>query len=86
MENLHKSHFSDDLPIVVTHGGTLSNIIVWWLGIPLDVLRERGPFAASPGSISVLGRNHYDNPVIERLNDISHLYQAGLADGRDIQG
>ncbi len=85
MENLHKSHSSDRLPIVVTHGGTLSNIVTWWLRLPLNVLPERTPFVASPASISVLRRNQYDNPVIERLNDRSHLYHAGLASGEDLR-
>lgn len=86
MDGLVDSLEPGQMPIVVTHGGTMSNIVTWWLRLPLDVLPERTPFAASPASISVLRRNQYDNPVIERLNDISHLYQAGLADGRDIQG
>ena len=60
-------------PVLVVHGGTLSNVVVWWLGIPLDVLPERTCFAASPGSISVLKKNRYGNPVIETLNDCSHL-------------
>lgn len=74
------------LPVVVTHGGTLSNIVVRWLGLPLDALPERTPFAASPGSISILRRNEHGNPVIERLNDRTHLYQADLADGGDLRG
>jgi probable phosphoglycerate mutase len=59
--------------ICVVHGGTLSNIIVWWLDIPLDDLPERTCFAASPGSLSVLKRNRYGNPVLECLNDRAHL-------------
>jgi probable phosphoglycerate mutase len=55
--------------VCIVHGGTLSNIVVWWLGIPLDDLPERTCFAASPGSLSVLKRNRYGNPVVERLND-----------------
>ena len=86
MDNILKSHPSDHLAILVTHGGALGNIVTWWLGIPLDVLPERTPFAASPASISVLGKNHYDNHVIERLNDRSHLYQAGLTGGEDLRG
>jgi broad specificity phosphatase PhoE len=57
------------LPVLVTHGGTLSNLVVAWLGLPLDVLPERTCFSAIPGSISVLKRNRYGNPMIDRLND-----------------
>ena len=85
LENLSGTHPSDSLPIVVTHGGALSTIVVWWLRLPVDALRERAPFSASPGSISVLARNPYDDPVIERLNDKSHLYQANLAEGKDLR-
>lgn len=69
---------ADCLPIVVTHGGTLSNIIAWWLRLSLDVLPERTPFAATPGSISVLRANRFGNPVLERLNDAAHLQAAGV--------
>ena len=84
MDSLANSVDFGHLPIIVTHGGTLSNIVVWWLRLPLDSLPERTPFAASPASISVLRMNQYDNPVIGRLNDRSHLYQAGLAQGIDL--
>ena len=80
MDRLAAALDPDILPILVTHGGTQSNIVVWWLGLPLDVLPERTCFAGSPASLSVLRRNEYDHPVIERLNDRSHLCEAGLAD------
>lgn len=63
----------DVVPLLVVHGGTLSNVVTWWLRLPLDVLPERTPFAASPGSISVLRKNGHNNPIIERLNDTAHL-------------
>ncbi len=84
MDGLVEKHGPQYLPILVVHGGTLSNIVVWWLRLPLDDLPERTPFAASPASISVLRRNQYGNPVIERLNDRSHLYRTGLAEGADM--
>ena len=68
-------------PVLVVHGGTLSNIVVWWLGIPLDVLPDRTCFAATPGSISVLKKNRYGHPGIESLNDRAHL--AGI-DEQDV--
>ena len=63
----------DALPVLIVHGGTLSNIVVWWLRLPLDHLPEFTCFAATPGSLSILEKNPYGNPVVERLNDQSHL-------------
>ena len=73
MNGVAEQHPDRELAIFAVHGGTLSNIVVWWLGIPLDALAERTCFAATPGSLSVLKRNRYGSPVIERLNDRSHL-------------
>ena len=73
MARLSDEHDEELLPIIVTHGGALLNIVVWWLGIPLDDLPERTPFTASPGSISILKANRPHSIAIERLNDVSHL-------------
>jgi len=59
--------------IIVCHGGTLSNIVVWWLNLNLDALSEMNPFMGEPGSISILVKNQYDNNVVQKLNDTSHL-------------
>jgi probable phosphoglycerate mutase len=81
MERIAREHPAECVPIVVSHGGTLSNIVAWWLRLPLDVLPERTCFAGSPGSISVLKANRFSNPVIGSLNDTSHLEVAGLGRG-----
>lgn len=73
MDGVAEQHSDRELAIFSVHGGTLSNIVVWWLGIPLDVLPERTCFSATSGSLSVLNKNQYGNPLIERLNDRSHL-------------
>jgi len=73
MARLAREHEEDRLPILVVHGGTLSNLVVWWLGLPLDALPERTCFSASPGSLSILKKSEYGNAVIERLNDRAHL-------------
>ncbi len=78
MDGLVSSHSQELPPVLVVHGGTLSNIAAWWLRLELDTLSERTPFAASPGSISVLKTNQHDNRVIGTLNDRAHLYLAGL--------
>lgn len=72
-----------ELPIIVSHGGTQNNIIAWWLRLSADMLAEVS-FTATPGSISVLGTNKWNERAIKRLNDISHLYHAGLANGGDL--
>ncbi len=73
MDGVAERHSDKELPLFCVHGGTLSNIVVWWLGIPLDVLPERTCFAAAPGSVSILNKNQYGNPLIEGLNDRAHL-------------
>ena len=78
LEHLEQTHNSECLPILVTHGGTVSCIVTWWLKLELDVLPERTPFTGAPGSLVILRRNQYGNPVIERPNDQIHLHDAGL--------
>jgi broad specificity phosphatase PhoE len=73
-----------DAAIVVTHGGTTSNIVTWWLRLELDSLPERTPFAGAPGGISSLRINRFGNPVVERLNDRTHLHAASLGGGREL--
>jgi broad specificity phosphatase PhoE len=73
MDGLTQKHPDDELAVFVVHGGTLTNIVTCWLGLPLDVLLERWCFRGSPGSISILNRNQFGNPILERLNDRSHL-------------
>ena len=76
MDGVTEQHPEGELAIFSVPGGTLSNIVVWWLGIPLDVLPERTCFSATPGSLSVLKKNRHGNPAIGQLNDRAHL--AGL--------
>ena len=82
MDRLRKDFMG--LPIIVSHGGTQQNIIAWWLKLLADMLGEVS-FIATPGSISVLGVSKWNERAIERLNDRSHLYQAGLAGGEDLR-
>jgi broad specificity phosphatase PhoE len=86
MDRLCDEHDEDRLAIVVTHGGTLSNIVVWWLGIPLDDLPERTCFTASSGSISVLTANRPNRVGIETLNDVCHLAGGLRSDNMGIFG
>ncbi|OMF18521.1 hypothetical protein BK133_30460 [Paenibacillus sp. FSL H8-0548] len=58
--------------IIITHGGTLAYIIAWWLKLQPEVL-EKAYFSASVGSISSLHENIYQQNVLHKLNDTSHL-------------
>ena len=64
------------VPIIVAHGGTLNNIVAWWLGLPADML-ARVSFQPSPASISVLGVSKWGERAIKSLNDRSHLATIG---------
>ncbi len=59
--------------IIVTHGGTLSFIIAWWLKFEESQLIQ-SYIAASPASISKLRTSeYYDQNMMTLLNDTSHL-------------
>ena len=64
--------------IFVTHGGTIINIIAWWLGLDFETL-SRVTFRTSPASISVLGSTRLRERAIFSLNDSAHLYSSGLS-------
>jgi probable phosphoglycerate mutase len=63
--------------LLVTHGGTIVNIVAWWLGLEVDQL-SRVSFPVAPASLSVLTVNHWQEHALERLNDTAHLQMAGL--------
>jgi broad specificity phosphatase PhoE len=63
--------------LLVTHGGTIINIVAWWLQLDIDML-DKVSFHTSPASLSVLRTNQWNERTIERLNDTAHLYAAGL--------
>jgi broad specificity phosphatase PhoE len=63
--------------LLVTHGGTIINIIAWWLGLDL-AQQSRTSFAVAPASLSVLLVNRWGEHTLERLNDTAHLQAQGL--------
>lgn len=67
----------DHTPIFISHAATIHVIITWWLQLPIEY---NTVFGISPASITVLTHNHWNEPVLERLNDCAHIYTAGLAD------
>ena len=67
-----------NLVLLVAHGGTIINIITWWLRLDISSLSKIS-FDAAPTSISVLRTNDCQKRTIERFNDTAHLYKEGLA-------
>ena len=64
------------LPLLVTHGGVIMNIIAWWLRLGPETL-QRTWFGAHPASITVLHADEtraWSHRGVERLGDIAHLY------------
>ena len=63
--------------IIISHKGTIQNIIFAWLGLDIDdVNRLNFSVDILPSSLSVLAINKWKEHAIFRLNDLSHL-QAG---------
>ncbi len=84
MQTLTAEH--DGLGIIVTHGGSLVNAVVWWLGLGLGAWEGTlMAFGVDPTSITVLRTNHFDERMVERLNDTAHLYADGLSEGMSLQ-
>ena len=73
----HLSEGCPCTPVVVTHGGTLTNIVGWWLGLDMEAI-DRVSFKVAPASLTVLGTSNLGERTIERLNDVNHLLSAGL--------
>ena len=72
MDRIYSSEINN--LIIVTHGGTLGYIIVWWMNFKPEML-VKAYFAASVGSISVLSKNNYNQNVLKIMNDTSHLLE-----------
>jgi probable phosphoglycerate mutase len=60
------------LPVVVSHGGTLTCLVARWLLLSPEALEPIG-FAFHPVSITVLQTDRHGGPVVERLNDTAHV-------------
>lgn len=58
--------------IIVTHGGVIPMVILWWLRLPLEVLENSG-FVSRVGGITKLQVDFEDRRILSILSDISHL-------------
>lgn len=74
---MEKIDGSDERVLIVTHGGTIQNIIRWWINTPLSDFFKIG-FGVANTSITVLDTTLYHDRRIERLNDTSHYANIGL--------
>ncbi len=75
MEELTRNQ--QEVLILVSHGGTITQQVAWWLQLGWDTLQNAW-FDAYPASLTVLRINKWQNRTIERLNDTAHLHAAGL--------
>jgi len=64
--------------LLVTHGGTIVNIVAWWLRLGVDQLPQVS-FPVDPASLSVLRIGRSNEHTLERLNDTAHLRALGLS-------
>ena len=70
---------SDPTPLLlITHGGTIMQIVAWWLHLDMDQLSQVS-FFVEPASLSVLTVNRWNDRTLERLNDTAHLQALGLS-------
>ena len=58
--------------ILVTHGGVIPMVILWWLSLSLKVLENSG-FVSRVGGITKLIVNFDDRRILCILSDVSHL-------------
>ncbi len=58
--------------VVVGHGGSLHQVIFWWLKLPTSVIDDIN-FRLDNACISTLSVSPLGQRLIERLNDTSHL-------------
>lgn len=69
----------DRVLVVVSHYGTMINLVSWWVGTGLDAGGDVPvSFDATLAAITVLRINRQGKRALERLNDTAHLREAGL--------
>jgi len=64
--------------VIVSHGGTIVNIVAWWLRLEMEALSYVS-FKTSPASVSVLTVSDLNERTLERLSDTAHLHSLGLS-------
>jgi broad specificity phosphatase PhoE len=74
MNTVIKDHAK--ITIIFTHGGTLRHIVSWWLGLEPEHM-TRVSFGVAPTGITVLTKSLFNEHIVDRLNDTSHLIGLG---------
>jgi broad specificity phosphatase PhoE len=64
--------------LIVTHGGTILNVVAWWIRMPLETLSDFSLRTHNTG-ITVLVETELGERAIERHNDTAHLHLEGMA-------
>ena len=62
--------------LMVCHGGTVVQIVSWWLRLPTETLNWVN-FHSYPTGVTVLTETKWGERRLERLNDTSHLRDMG---------
>jgi len=62
---------TEERVLIVSHGGTIQNIIRWWLGTPSSDFFKVA-FETANTSVTVLDATQYNVRRVERLNDTAH--------------
>jgi len=63
---------SEPTAVIVTHAGSASAIVKWWLRLP-ESISYAIEFKFRPCSVTELTENEWNERVIVRLNDTAHL-------------
>ena len=70
---------SDKPLLIVTHGGTMVNVVAWWIRMPLETLSDFTLRTHNTG-ITILVETEWGERAIERHNDVAHLHLEGIAE------
>ena len=65
--------------IIVSHKGTIQNMIFYWLGLDIqEVADKQISFDILPASLTVLGINKWGERTLFALNDTGYLHDQGM--------
>jgi probable phosphoglycerate mutase len=67
---------NDRVMVAVTHGGTIVQIISWWLRLTPEQM-VGASFKCEPAGLAVLKVTELRERMVERLNDTQHLAELG---------
>lgn len=71
MDQIYESEKEKNL-LIVTHGDTLGCILSWWLKFKPAMI-VNAYFSSSVGGVTFLSQNRFQQNVVNKFNDTSHL-------------